>query len=264
MIDIKKCCVDFYQTDLVRLLFGDSMHPGSLELTNELAEKIEIVKESKVLDVACGFGTTAIYIAKNFGCYVTGIDLSEKNVLEAKKISLMEGTSNLTNFKVSDAENIVDFGDETFDYALSECSFCLFPDKKKASEEIYRVIRKQGRIGLSDIVISQQIPQNVKDTLNKFVCILEAENERQYTKYLETAGFTNIQFYDKKYAILKLLDDIKKRIFAVELLSGLGKVKITNVEEDLAKTKSVIREVGEWINSGMISYALITGDKSNK
>ena len=213
-MSIKKCCADFYQADLTRLLFGDSMHPGGLQLTNELAKKIGIVKESKVLDVACGFGTTAIFIAKNFGCHVTGIDLAKKNTEEARKISLTEGTSELTDFRLSDAENI-DFKDESFNYVLSECSFCLFPDKKKAAEEIYRVIRKQGRIGLSDIVVRGEIPPNIKDALNQFVCLFEAESERQYMQYLDDAGFSNIQINDKKYDMLRLLDDIKKRIFAL-------------------------------------------------
>lgn len=261
MMSTKKCCADFYQTDLVRLLFGDSMHPGGLTLTNELGKKLGIVKESKVLDVACGLGTSVIFIAKNFCCQVTGIDLSEKNIEEAKKTSFKEGTSERTYFRVSDAENI-NFEDESFDYVLCECSFCLFPDKKKASENLYRVIRKQGRIGLSDIVISGEIPESVKDVLNNFICILEANNERQYKEYLESAGFTNIQFCDRKYDILRLLDDIRKRIFAAELLSGLGKTNIMIKNADLAKIKKTVREVNECVNSGIISYALITADKS--
>lgn len=78
MNDFKKCCADFYQTDIIRLLFGNSIHPGSLALTRELAEKMGLVRESNVLDVACGVGTTAIFIAKTFGCNVTGIDLGQK------------------------------------------------------------------------------------------------------------------------------------------------------------------------------------------
>ena len=36
--DFKRCCADFYQEKISRLLFGESMHPGALDLTNELGE----------------------------------------------------------------------------------------------------------------------------------------------------------------------------------------------------------------------------------
>lgn len=259
-MSIKECCADFYQTDLVRLFFGDSMHPGGLELTKELGNRIGIAKESKVLDAACGRGATAIFIAKNFGCHVTGIDLSGKNIEKAKAISKKEGISEITDFRVGDVENIIDFfTDETFDYVICECSFCLFDDKKKAAEELYRVTRKKGKIGISDIVVRSEVQQSLKDALNRFLCILEAKSENEYKEYLEDAGFVNIQFYDNKQKILKLLDDIMKRIFAAELLKGLGKLELNNV--DFNKTKNIIKEVKGCVNSNIISYALIIGDK---
>jgi len=75
---------------------------------------------------------------------------------------------------------------------------------------------------------------------------------------LQNAGFAGISIFDKKNAILQLLDDINKKMFAMELLKGLGKIKL---EVDLEWTKRAIREVRECVNSGIISYALITGEK---
>lgn len=259
MNNFKRCCTDFYQTDLVRLLFGDSMHPGGLQLTKELGEKIRIKKENKVLDLACGLGTTDIFLAKHFGCHVTGIDLAEKNIQEAKKSSIKQGISNLVDFKVGDVENIIiDFRDEIYDCVVAECSFCLFQDKMKNSKETHRIMKKDGRIGISDIVVNSEIPLSIRDVLFRFVCILEANSTEEYKEYLLNAGFTNIQFYNKKQELLRLMDDIKKRIFAAELLKGLGKMEINF---DFDKIKNTIKEVNECINSNIISYALITGDK---
>lgn len=231
-------------------------------MTKELGEKIEIVKESNVLDVACGLGTSAIFIAKNFGCHITGIDLSEKNIAEAERTSLVHGVSEIANFMIGDAENVVNlFKQETFDCSVCECSFCLFEDKEKAAEELYKVTRKNGKIGISDIVIRNEIPQSLKDALSRFLCILEAKSEQEYKGYLENAGFTNIHIYDKKHEILKLLDDIMKRMFAAELLQGLGKIELDNSKIDLNKIKDIIKEVKHCVNSNIISYALIVGDK---
>lgn len=262
MNNFKKCCSEFYQTDYVRLLFGDSMHPGGLELTKELGEKMGIVKQSNVLDIACGLGTTAIFIAKNFGCQITGIDLSEKNIAEAKRTSLIQGVSEITNFMICDAENVVKlFKQEAFDCCMCECSFCLFEDKKRAAKELYSVTRRNGKIGISDIVIRNEIPQSLKDALSRFLCVLEAKSEQEYTGYLENAGFTNIRIYDKKHEILNLLDDITKRIFAVELLRGLGKIELDTINIDLNKIKYIIKEIKRCVNSNFISYSLIVADK---
>lgn len=258
MSHIIKCCSDFYQTDLVKLLFGDSIHPGGLELTKELAERMILLRGSNVLDVACGIGTSAIFIAKTFGCHVTGIDLGQKNIEEAIKVSSAQNTSKLTDFRIADAEKF-DFIDEIFDSILCECSFCLFPDKKKSSDEMFRVVKRNGKIGISDIVLKGELPQKLRSALNEFVCVLEAKTEIEYREYLEDAGFRQFQIYDKKYSILSLLDNIKKRLFAAELLVGLGKVKINNI--DLDRIKKMLKELQECVNSGILSYALIIGEK---
>jgi len=253
----KLCCANFYQTDYARLLFGNSMHPGGLELTRELGQKIGITNDSKVLDVACGVGTTAIFLAKNFGCNVTGIDLGTKNVDEAIQNATKQGTISHMEFKVSDAEKI-DFQDESFDHVLCECSLCLFPDKKRTSSEIYRVTRKGGRIGISDIVVRGELPQNLRDSLYRFVCVLEAKSEKEYRGYLQDAGFLNVESDDKKKTLVELLYDIKRRVFAAELLVELKKMQL---EIDFGKTKRIIRELQECTESGMLSYVLITGKK---
>lgn len=233
------------------------MHPGGLGLTKELGKKIFIKKESKVLDLACGTGTTTIFLAKELGCNITGIDLGQKNIEIAKKNSENMGTKIRTDFQVGDAENLR-FENDTFDQIICECAFCLFPNKKLASEEIFRVTKKGGMIGISDIIIQGELPTNLRESLNQFICILEAKNKQEYEQYLQSAGFSNIVFDDKKNYLLGLIDDIKKRLFAAELLIGLGKIKI---EFDIAKIKKILYEIRKSVETGLISYTLVTGIK---
>lgn len=255
--DFKKCCADFYQNKISRLLFGESMHPGGIELTAELGTRLGLQNGSRVLDVACGVGTTAIYLAKHFGCRVTGLDLAEWNVKEAKNLLSSSVVSDLVDFRIGDAEDII-FKNQIFDYVVCECSLCLFPDRKKAAKEIYRVVKNGGKVGVSDIVVRGKIPQSLRDSLYRFVCLLEAESDDTYRELLQDVGLANVQVLDKKNALLRLLDDINKKIFAVEILKGLGKIE---VNADLERTKRAIREVRECIEQGTISYALITGEK---
>ncbi len=153
----KRCCANFYQAEISRLLFGESMHPGALNLTKDLGENLGLQKGSRVLDVACGIGTTAIFLAKNFGCHVTGLDLAEGNIEEGKKLSSNCQVSEFVDLRVGDAE-CIDFENQIFDCTVCECSLCLFPNKKKAVEEMYRVTKNKGKIGISDIVLRDTIP----------------------------------------------------------------------------------------------------------
>src|SRR5712691_3346673 len=81
--NIKQCCASLYESDSARLLLGDSFHPGGLRLTERLGELLRLTPDDRVLDVASGKGTTAIFLAERFGCGVIGIDYSERNAREA-------------------------------------------------------------------------------------------------------------------------------------------------------------------------------------
>ena len=72
--EIKICCATFYRSDIVRLFLGDVLHPGGLELTGYLGTVIGLNSADELLDIACGRGASAVYLAKRFGCHVIGLD----------------------------------------------------------------------------------------------------------------------------------------------------------------------------------------------
>ena len=256
-MDIKQCCTDFYQNDLVKMMFGDSMHPGALSLTDELANNLGLSYHDNILDVACGIGTSSIHLAKKIKCKNTGIDLSEKNIKTAKKIAFEQNVSSLTSFKVGDAEKI-DFANSEFDAILCECAFCLFPNKKVVSDEFFRILKHGGKIGISDVIVRGDLPDEMKSALYHFICILDAKDETTYSDYLIDAGFSNIQVIDKKNELLKLLDDVKSRIFVAEFAMNMGKLKL---DIDIKKIKSILKVIVDAVQNDTLSYAIITGEK---
>ena len=151
--EIKTCCATFYQSDIVRLLLGDVLHPGGLELTGYLGTVVGLKREDKVLDIACGRGASAVYIAKRFGCHVTGLDYGQDNILSAQNHASLEKASHLTAFKEGDAERLPS-EDGSFNVVISECSFCTFTDKTTAAQEMVRVLHRHGRLGMTDVTIN--------------------------------------------------------------------------------------------------------------
>ncbi len=61
-------------------LLGETLRPGGLKLTAKLAQLAGIREDHTVLDIACGKGATALFLAREYGCKVTGLDLSDKMI----------------------------------------------------------------------------------------------------------------------------------------------------------------------------------------
>ena len=77
---VKQCCAAAYDSDVARILLGDSFHPGGTKLTERLGRILRVTPQTRVLDVAAGRGASAIFLAERFGCEVVGVDYSRKNV----------------------------------------------------------------------------------------------------------------------------------------------------------------------------------------
>ena len=122
------------------------LHPGGFEATSELANRCGFNEDQKIIDIACGKGTTGIYLAKRFGCKVIGIDFSERLIEEAKHLAKKNRVENLVSFQVADALDLP-FSEGKFDGAVSQAMLVLVDDKMKAIKEARRVIKQGGRAG---------------------------------------------------------------------------------------------------------------------
>src|SRR5260221_6670767 len=81
--EIKHCCAQLYESDIAKLLLGESFHPGALKLTERLGSLLQLTAKSRVLDEANGTGASALLLARHFGWQVIGIDIGHQNLLRA-------------------------------------------------------------------------------------------------------------------------------------------------------------------------------------
>lgn len=113
-----------------------------------LCEAVDVRSGQKVLDVATGSGNTAISAARRF-CEATGIDYVPDLIEQAKKRAEAECLD--VTFEVGDAENLP-YSDASFDVVLSTVGVMFTPDQEKAAEELLRVCKPDGKIGLANWV----------------------------------------------------------------------------------------------------------------
>lgn len=128
---------------------GLTKHLGNVEATDKLAELCQITSGSYVLDVGCGSGATAVYLAQTHGCRVMGVDIHPRMIDRAREMAVRKGVSDQTEFRVADAQDLP-FPNNQFDAVITE-SVTAFPeDKKRAVSEYARVLKNGGYVGLNE------------------------------------------------------------------------------------------------------------------
>lgn len=129
----------------------DEFHSRGREATIALAERAGVDRDSRVLDVGCGIGGSARYLAGTFGCRVTGLDLTPAFCEVAAALSERVGLAGLTTFQCGNALDMP-FADGAFDIAWTEHAQMNISDKEALYAEIARVLVPGGTLALHDIL----------------------------------------------------------------------------------------------------------------
>ncbi len=258
---IKSCCTSFYENDIIAMFFGENFHPGGEELTLYLGDKLDLNENSKVLDVACGAGVSALTLAQKFGCHVTGIDLSEKNLDKAEKKASDSGLSHKLEFVKSDAEKL-QFDDESFDAVICECALCTFPDKQTAVKEMHRVLKKGGKLGITDVTIENELPDGLKNIVSRVICIAGALPSEGYQSLFRGKGFKEVIYEDQSDGIREIIERVDKLLPAWNIIKKLCDCdleKIFGITSEEAR--DLITTGFEELEKGTFGYGLFTGIK---
>ena len=252
------CCAQFYEQDWVQTILGDSFHPGGVELTKRLINSLNIRKGDRVLDVACGMGTTSLLVDEQFESTVTGVDFSEHNVSRAKEIASSKDAS--VEFKVGDAADLP-IEDASVDCLICECAVSTFADQPAALNDFYRVLKTGGSLAISDMVLNGVLSPKMQTLLAPWTCLASAKTAAGYQRLLLDAGFVVTSYSDESQALLDLVLDLKKKL----LVAGLGKTLATAdgvpdvlASLDIAELKSLMDEAKQLVNDGVVSYCRMT------
>ena len=258
---VKACCSLLYQHEWLPLLLGDSFHPGKLALTRRLGEMIGLKPGDRVLDVASGPGTTALFLAREFDVEVVGVDLAPDLVSAANQRALAEGLQAQVYFELGDAEALP-FEAESFDAIMCECAFCTFPDKPTAAREFARVLCPGGRVGISDITKSASLPDELETLMAWVACVADARPLDDYLEILQTAGLVvpDVEQHDK--ALAELIDEIRGKMLGVELMVKLKKLDLP-LEIDFDEAGRLAQMAAQEVRRGHLGYALLGGIKQN-
>lgn len=150
-----------------------------------------------VLDLGSGAGFDSFLAADRVGPTgkVIGVDMTPEMIEKAKE-NAAKGNYRNVQFRSGDLEDLP-VEDNSVDVVISNCVINLVPDKKKAFEEAFRVLKPGGRLILSDIVLNRELPDRIKRSIEGYVgCISGAAMKDVYLDAIRIAGLNEVNVID--------------------------------------------------------------------
>jgi SAM-dependent methyltransferase len=130
----------------------DQFHTRGILATAELAGAAGLEPATRVLDVGCGIGGPARYLAATFGCNVTGVDLSPGFIDAATYLTARCGLSDRVTFEVGNALHLP-FADGAFDTVFLQHVAMNIEDRAALYAEVRRTLAPNGRFATYDLVL---------------------------------------------------------------------------------------------------------------
>ncbi len=139
---------------------GVTKHMGGYAATDTLHRLCHLEEAQEVLEVGCGIGVGPAYIAKRFGCRVVAVDISEKMLSWAQRRARREGVLDRITFRQADIRELP-FDDDRFDAVIVESVLAFLEDKEATIQELIRVTRPGGYVGLNESYWIQEPPAEI-------------------------------------------------------------------------------------------------------
>jgi arsenite methyltransferase len=152
-----------------------------------------------VLDLGAGAGFDCFLAARAIGSAgrVIGVDMTPEMVSRARENARKAGYDNV-DFRLGEIEHLP-VADGTVDVIISNCVINLSPDKPAVFREAFRVLKTGGRLAVSDVVATAELPREWRDDMRLLsACISGAATVAEVEAMLTTAGFVEISISPKE------------------------------------------------------------------
>lgn len=256
---VAACCTTLYSHPLASWLLGESLHPGGLALTDELADHAGIGIDSCVLDAGCGHGSSAVHLAARRGCEVVGVTLENAGVEAARRRAEMQGLAEVVTFEQADVQGY-EIENGRFDTVLMECVLSTLDHKLETLKRFKAALPANGRLALTDVTVQGQLPAELRGVVASALCIGDALSHDEYVELVQAAGFQIMVAQDVNHVAIEFVERLRTGLMMAEAAIGLGKLNVDR--ESIKEVRDVVKIAQSYVEDGTLSYSMIVAENS--
>lgn len=190
-----------------------------------------------VLDLGSGAGFDAFLASARVGSSgkVIGVDMTPEMLARAKQ-NARKGNYTNVEFRLGEIESLPVEGD-SIDVIISNCVINLSPDKQKVFQEAYRVLKPGGRLMVSDLVLTKELPAFIKNSIEAYVgCLSGAAMKDDYLAFIKKAGFKDIKIVSQaNYPVEAMANDAPAQALIGN--TGISKQDLRDLEDAVLSIK---------------------------
>ena len=227
----------------------DQFHTRGILATREHADMAAPREEMHVLDVGCGVGGPARYLASTYGCRVTGVDLTEEFVTVAKMLTERCRLDHFVDFHQANGLDLP-FDDASFDLVWCQNVTMNIDDKAAFYREIARVLKPGGRLTSAEMSTGDAGLPHFPLPWARVPEISYLVSQEEMRAALETAGFVILEWRDTSAEVIAAAQSQTERARASKL--GIGLIAGADISERVANSGRSLAE-GRLANVMMVA-----------
>ena len=245
-VEAARAYYDGTADDIYRSIWGTSIHLGLFEREDEplpsamqrakdtMINGITLNKDSKVLEVGCGYGTLARQLARSFDCSVLATNISEKQLARAAELTQAEGLADKVRFEKCDYHNLP-YADDSFEVYWSQESFLHAGNQVRVLNEAHRVLEPFGLLAFSEVTLRRSTPPALREQILKRVTSSSIWSKHEYEVELKKANFTVEKWEDWSENVARTYDWALKQLDRKrdEIVPRIGQQAFDNAREGM-------------------------------
>lgn len=234
---------------------GEDLHLGIYETPDEpifdasrrtvahMASKLKTLsKDSKVIDVGAGFGGSARYLAKTYGCEVVALNLSEAENERDRQKNKEQGLDHLVTVVDGNFENLP-YDNESFDIVWCQDSFLHSADRGKVIEEVARVLKPGGEFIFTDPMQADDAPQDKLQPIYDRINLSSMGSPSFYRQKAKECGLTEVKFEERTQDLTIHYARVRE-----EMHKKYDELKANNVSDDYIQRMD--KGLQHWVEGG--------------